>query len=401
MPEAESRPRILIAEDDKLSRLKLEHFFSRQLDAELVLAEDGEQAWQLYNEAPVDIIISDWEMPGMTGPELCQRVRSDASQFTYFLLLTSRTEQADMLEGMSTGADDYVRKPYDPPELLARVRSGLRRIALEEQMKKLNDELGSAYNKIREALHAAGQMQRKMIPSAEQITELGLRTGLQLDYRYVSCDDLGGDVLGMYIPDQDHVALFLADVSGHGVAASIAAVSMHTFLQTVLHSDTDPLKVMAAANQFACEEFPDTTFATMAYFLFDVPRMSVDMIIAGHPPVLKMCRDGSMLQFESSYQPLGIFDDPPTAADVQRVELGAGERLIAYTDGVIETRNPTGRFYSLDFLFADIQARAHRPLEGLSQSILDAVANWRYTGEAEDDITVLAMSFQEVAALKN
>ena len=401
MIQAGNRPRILIAEDDKLSRLKLEHFLTRHINAELVLAQDGEQAWKYYQEQPADIVISDWEMPGMTGPQLCRRIQQSPQHFTYFILLTGRTESADLLEGMTTGADDYVRKPYDPPELLARVNSGLRRIYVEAQLQTLNKELGNAYRKLRDALHAAGQMQLKLIPSNAQIADLGRRTGLKLDYRYVACDDLGGDVIGMFSPEKDRVAIFLADVSGHGVAASMAAVSMHTFLQTMLHSETDPIRVVSAANEFACDEFPDTTFATMAYFLFDTQEMSVDMIVAGHPPVLKTTRDGALMQYDSTYQPLGIFRDPPTAADVQHVTMNEGERLIAYTDGVIETRNPSGNFYSLDYVFADIQVRARRPLGGLRQSILDAVDAWRFNGDVEDDVTVLAMCFQEVAALRS
>lgn len=75
--------------------------------------------------------------------------------------------------------------------------------------------------------------------------------------------------------------------------------------------------------------------------------------------------------------------------------------MIAYTDGVIETRNPEGQFYSLDYLFADIKARSDKPVQGLCGSILDAVGSWRVEGEAEDDITVMAMAFQEIATLKN
>jgi sigma-B regulation protein RsbU (phosphoserine phosphatase) len=401
LKRTEERARILIAEDDKLSRLKLEHFISRSIDAELLLAENGQQAWEMYLENPTDLIISDWEMPGMSGPELCCKVRERAHRFTYFILLTGRTDQADLLAGMSTGADDYVRKPYDPPELLARVNSGLRRIRLEAELQSLNSELSLAYRKLREAVHAAGQMQRKLIPSKALISGLSADVGLQFDYRYVSCDDLGGDVLGMFVPEPDRVAIFLADISGHGVAASMAAVSMHTYLQALLRTEIDPRGVVTAANAFCCREFPDTTFATMAYFLLDTRRQSVDMIVAGHPPVLKFARDGNLIQYESSYQPLGIFPDAPVDADVQHTSLAAGERLIAYTDGVIETRNPDGQFYSLDYLFADIKARRERPVQGLCGSILDAVGSWRVEGEAEDDITVMAMAFQEIAAIKN
>lgn len=397
----EERARILIAEDDKLSRLKLEHFISRSIDAELLLAENGHQAWEMYLENPTDLIISDWEMPGLSGPELCSLIRERAHRFTYFILLTGRTDQADLLEGMSTGADDYVRKPYDPPELLARVTSGLRRIRLEAELQSLNSELSLAYRKLREAVHAAGQMQRKLIPSKGLIRGLNHDAGLQFDYRYVSCDDLGGDVLGMFVPEPDKVAIFLADISGHGVAASMAAVSMHTYLQALLLTEIDPRGVVTAANAFCCREFPDTTFATMAYFLLDTRRQSAEMIVAGHPPVLKFARDGNLIQFESTYQPLGIFPDPPTASDVQKTNLSAGERMIAYTDGVIETRNPEGQFYSLDYLFADIKARSDKPVQGLCGSILDAVGSWRVEGEAEDDITVMAMAFQEIATLKN
>ena len=113
--------RILIAEDDTVSRLILEAALAG-LGHEVVAATDGEQAWQLFQAQKVEAIISDREMPGLNGIDLCRRIRgSDGGKYIYFIFLTSVSDKVGAAEAIRAGADDYLMKPLDRQELEARL----------------------------------------------------------------------------------------------------------------------------------------------------------------------------------------------------------------------------------------------------------------------------------------
>lgn len=137
--------RILIADDSIVSRHMLDATL-RKWGFEVVMACDGEEAWKvLRGENPPRIAILDWVMPGLTGPEVCKRVREHSrdseSAYTYLLLLTSKSQREDLIEGMESGADDYLTKPFDPHELRVRLRSGTRIIDLQRELLAAREEL--------------------------------------------------------------------------------------------------------------------------------------------------------------------------------------------------------------------------------------------------------------------
>jgi two-component system cell cycle response regulator len=129
--------RILIADDSIVSRHLLDATL-RKWGYEVVVACDGNEAWQILQspDAP-KMAILDWVMPGMTGPEVCRKVRENASEegfYTYLLLLSSRSQREDLIEGMESGADDYLTKPFDQHELKVRLGPALRIIGLQHEL---------------------------------------------------------------------------------------------------------------------------------------------------------------------------------------------------------------------------------------------------------------------------
>jgi two-component system cell cycle response regulator len=129
--------RILIADDSIVSRHLLDATL-RKWGYQVVVACDGNEAWAiLQSEDAPKIAILDWVMPGLTGPEVCRRVRANAKEkdiYTYILLLTSKSQREDLIEGMESGADDYVTKPFDQHELKVRLRPGTRIIELQQEL---------------------------------------------------------------------------------------------------------------------------------------------------------------------------------------------------------------------------------------------------------------------------
>jgi diguanylate cyclase (GGDEF)-like protein len=127
--------RILIADDSNVSRHLLESIV-KKWGYQVLSTCDGNQAWEVLQQKDAPrLAILDWMMPGLTGPEVCRLVRNQGIEpYTYILLLTSRTQKADVIEGMTAGADDYVLKPFDQQELNVRLRAGRRVIELQDEL---------------------------------------------------------------------------------------------------------------------------------------------------------------------------------------------------------------------------------------------------------------------------
>ena len=149
--------RILVADDDAVMRALLEHSL-REWGYEVVSAVDGDQAWKILKDADSPrMALMDWMMPGITGPEICRRVRRHSwPNYKYIVLVSAREDRSDIICGFESGADDYVTKPIHPDELQARLRVGLRVINLEDNLvaaretlrhKATHDELTSLLNR--------------------------------------------------------------------------------------------------------------------------------------------------------------------------------------------------------------------------------------------------------------
>ncbi|WP_273847230.1 diguanylate cyclase [Rubrobacter calidifluminis] len=134
--------KILVAEDDPVSRTILVRAVEK-LGHECVAASDGEEAWEKYRKTPdLDVIISDWMMPGMDGAELCRRVRDDGREdYVHFIFLTALSDREHLLEGLEAGADDYLTKPLDRAELQVRLKSAARIRELYRNLEQKNAEL--------------------------------------------------------------------------------------------------------------------------------------------------------------------------------------------------------------------------------------------------------------------
>ena len=133
---------ILIAEDDRMFRVLLEGWLQDR-GYDVTLADNGQQAWEaLQREGAPKLVILDWMMPGLSGPEICRRLRaSDDTTYRYVLLLTARSEKQDVAEGLEAGADDYLSKPFDALELHARLQVGLRILKLQEELLSAQEAL--------------------------------------------------------------------------------------------------------------------------------------------------------------------------------------------------------------------------------------------------------------------
>lgn len=138
MTEAMPKLQVLVVDDSPVSRKLLEHALTDEPYV-ILFAKNGEEALRLFSENKPALVITDWMLPDLTGPELCGRIRAQAGgSYTYIILLTSMTEKDSVVEGLAAGADDYLTKPFDSGELLARIGVGRRTIGLHREIDAKN-----------------------------------------------------------------------------------------------------------------------------------------------------------------------------------------------------------------------------------------------------------------------
>ncbi len=129
---------VLVADDSSVYRKFVEHALAED-SCSVSFASSGHQAIEILEREHPDLVVTDWMMPDLTGIELCQRIRTNAeSAYTYVIILTSNAEKENVVKGLSAGADDYLTKPFDRNELLARVHVGRRLIDLHRQIEAKN-----------------------------------------------------------------------------------------------------------------------------------------------------------------------------------------------------------------------------------------------------------------------
>ncbi len=142
--------KILVAEDEKTSRKILEKTLS-QAGYEVTAVEDGTKALACIKRETPDILITDWMMPDLDGLELCRRVRTlSLPSYVYIILWTALSQKENVIQGLDAGADDYITKPFDRTELVARVRAGERIVKLEKSLRQKNRELSEALTQVRQ-----------------------------------------------------------------------------------------------------------------------------------------------------------------------------------------------------------------------------------------------------------
>ncbi len=164
--------KILVAEDDAVSQKILERYLLKW-NYEVTVTADGESAWSALSSGEFHLAILDWNMPGLSGIQLCERIRADQSlALLYLILLTGRTERTDIKLGFEAGADDYVVKPYDPVELYSRLKVACRLVESGLLLRQQNLEL-NLYAKEMERL---AEERSRMLIHADRLATLGTLT---------------------------------------------------------------------------------------------------------------------------------------------------------------------------------------------------------------------------------
>jgi len=387
--------RILIVDDDRLS-LRVLQALVVQAGHEAVCANDGEESWQRFSEGGFSLVICDWEMPRLSGIDLCKRIRAHpARAYTYVIMVSSRSDSEDVAIGVEAGADDFLSKPVRRGDLLTRLRVASRIVELQHRLGEQFRQVELANARFHRDLAAAQKAQQGLLP-----TRLPVAEGLAFAWRVVPCDELAGDTLNIVRLDARHLAFHVLDVSGHGVASALLAVQVSRYLNPSLGgpialagagTPMSPLDVALELNRVFPADPRTHQFFTLLYGVYDTATHQVRLVCAGHPPPLVQRADGRVEAPEASGHPIGLF-----AAGIARfgeltIDLEPGDRLWAFSDGVTETSDAQDRIFDTAQLAALLPRLASADLDTALASVLDTLGHWRQGRPVADDISLMAV----------
>ncbi len=381
MHEPVKKDRVIIVDDEEDIRLNLCDFMELE-GYEVLNAENGVKALQIVQEQQLDLIVSDLMMPEMGGMELLEELSKRENPIPIIIMTVFGTIDY-AVKAMKVGAADFITKPLDYDHMLTIIRRVLRTARLEQKVKEQQQQMEMD-------LQFAGKIQTTLLPPPID------NQFLSLNYRFEPLIDIGGDHLAAFQYDEDHFAIALLDVMGHGVSAALVATMLHNELMSRLKEERPPFNVVQHLHRFVEKTIGDTSiFLTLA--IADVNLMTHTLIIcnAGHPEIYIWKHGDNSLESINAHVPAVGFPMMMMDGDVteSKIPLQSGDRMILYTDGFPETMKHNGEILGKDRFQQLIKKHIRlRSLDFLNEVFreIDALR----TGEPEDDRTLVLIEIK-------
>lgn len=347
-----SGPTLLVVDDDPMVRKIVTRGLSQLNPTEVLEVEDGLAAQEVLRARSVDVVVTDVVMPNMDGLELMKWAQQHCPQPLWIILSGLETFDA-AVDALQLGAFDYLAKPPEVQRVRVAVRNALDQIELVRERRRLYDELEESNTRLAEKVDQLQQVcqvledQAAVIQADLDRAEIIQRALLPqkppaiedwcLETLYRPGSSVGGDFYDAVLLDDRHLGLVIADAAGHGVAAAMLSVLFKLRLKQV---DSDgkallPHDVLRRLNRrlFDTLSAPGA-FITAVYILVDLGSGRARLASAGHPPCILHSRDGAPRMLTRSGPALGL--EPDASYQVHEFQLQAGDRLLLYTDGVLE-----------------------------------------------------------------
>ena len=320
------RKKILIVDDDEINVAILKELLEESYA--LATVTSGQECMEEIGKFKPDLVLLDIVMPGMDGYETCRRIKSDPkSETTHIILVSSKTSVESRLKGYEVGTDDYIVKPFDNDELLAKIKVQIR-------LRDAIMNLASLHTQLSEELRLAGIVQQDFLP--EQLPNCDK---VRWATFILPAECVSGDIYDVRRIDEQHVGFYVADAVGHGMPAALLsifinqAIAMYEDTQNN-HSVLSPAALMKNVNlRMSAQKLSGCQFVTCCYCLININTLQLTYCRAGHPyPILIRGQEKPQnLEIDGSL--LGIFEEAEYSQ--RTIQLQPGDKLLLYSDGAI------------------------------------------------------------------
>jgi phosphoserine phosphatase RsbU/P len=363
---------ILVVDDDLTSRVMLEVILRKE-GFQVISASSGVEGRVQAESHNPDMILMDINMPGESGLDACKALKAKpATADCPVVFISAQEDVSSKIEGFQAGGVDYITKPYNPAEVLARVRLHIR----------ISHAYRAMVNSHIAELTSLSQSQKILLPTPES----------EPDAKFVGlfrpCHSIGGDFFDVVHAAEGIYDYLVADVSGHNLGTALPTAALKALIHQNAEMLYSPLESLRLLNRHLRPILAEGQYATLLYVRLNRQRRKLTLLNAGHPYALLLPASGGIELLRQEGDPIGLFD----VIQVEPLHLNVypGDRVLLYSDGLIEQNRmgPVSRRVGLESLM-DACDR-HRNL---------AIGNWVETvaqqilpdeGHLSDDALALA-----------
>jgi sigma-B regulation protein RsbU (phosphoserine phosphatase) len=386
---------LLVVDDNEMNRDMLSRRLARKGHT-VAVAEDGHRALEMVEATDYDVILLDIMMPGIDGYQVLERLReTHGSGDLPVIMATAKDQSEDIVAALKLGANDYVTKPFDFPVVLARVQTQL-------SLKRSRQALAEAHHRMKRDLEAAARIQAAFLPDAKVDVE-----GAGFAWRYVPCDELAGDTLGIIPLDDTRVGVYVVDVSGHGVPSALLSVSVSRLLSpepatSVLWKTgpdsrepqaATPLEVVEELSRRFPYDLQTAQYFTMVYAVVDLEAGELRYASAGHEPLIVVGPEREPETGTSTGQPVALVPAMlmKSTYTERTIDLAPGDRIYLYSDGIPEACNADGEQFGEERLVEALTGLLRRDLDDGLPALLERLRDWQGGPHFNDDVSIVAV----------
>lgn len=379
---------ILLVDDMEFNLIILQEVLSSRGFNNTMTARNGVEALNLTKQQKPDLIILDLLMPELDGFGFCRALRQDPEIAEIPVLVqTALTVPEQRTNAFNSGATDFVNKPVDAEELIARTIVRLER-------KKLIENLRTSQRRMEMEFNAAREMQTLIIPSESSMGTASKRYNIAINSCFRTSSELGGDFWGITPISDTKFALFMTDFSGHGVTAALNTFRLHTIMNQI-ELDEDAGVYMGRVNAHITKLLSPEQFATMFYSIIDIEANTMNYAVAGTTSPIHIKNDLTVTPLSGHGIPLGIVNDDSLYKS-ETIDFLPEYSLFLFSDALIETGDALGAHLSEEALVEFIQNNviANQTTNLSRYTFHDVVKLYDadYGANQRDDLTIIALS---------
>jgi DNA-binding response OmpR family regulator len=377
--------------DDTLSVLLLTQAQIEEMGHKVITARDGKETIRLFEQEKPELVLLDVEMPYMNGYETARRIRSRCTEqetwIPIIFLSANRISDDDIVKGINSGGDDYLAKPLSPTVLEAKLQA-------MQRIHRLNQELRNK-NKAVKQYHILAEQEAKLAKEVfEHITQLKQSNDSCVRSLHWPMSDFSGDLTLSAHQPSGNINVLFADFTGHGLAAALGALPVADAIYSMTEKNFKIEDVIQEINRKLFTLLPANRFCAAVGMEIDESKGVLKIWNGGLPEVLIISNKGEIRQrLASIHPPIGILTGNDDFCHCVSVSLSAGDRVYAYSDGLIEANNDQGEMFGQERLEDYLSGQEH-PEQRLS-GLKTQLKAFRGNAPQGDDISIIEVSLND------
>jgi serine phosphatase RsbU (regulator of sigma subunit) len=371
---------ILVVDDSKLSRAIIKKALS-ELNMKVDETVDGVEGLNALKNKKYDLVLVDIIMPKLDGFGFLAKFKDTVgNNFIPVILMTGSDDLNSKIKGLRIGADDFLLKPLNEKELVARVLSLLR-------LKSVHNELYERNLQLKKELEIAKRVQEFIIPKDFSQIKYPAVSGL-----YLPIEDIGGDFFDCYQLPDDKYGFLIADVTGHGIPAALV-MTMAKMIFNIYSSRFNSTSELFSTVNFQLNGLLlDTQYITSFFVIYDNKTKTIHFSNAGHTRALYYrASKKKVLALDANGFFIGLSKN--TIYEEKKLIVEPGDKLLLYTDGITEIKNYDGEEFGETRLAKFLSDKSAITGDRFCKSLLEEVESFTPLENRVDDIAFLNIEF--------